>query len=202
MVISLSNGGSIWSFISTTVVAMPRCTKFSTSSRPMKPAPTRTACFTPWSTRSLIRSVSCRFRKREDAGQVDAGDRWAKWCCPWCEDQLVVGFLVFPSRSEVTNTNLLGSAVDGLDRRPGSHVELEAGTQPLRRGDEQFLPFGDLAADVVRQAAVGERHIRPPLKQNDLGIFRQATGTSGCGSSTSHATDDEQFHDRNSFDWL
>ena len=63
VVISLSNGGKTWSCNSTTVVAMPRRTKFSTSSSPMKPAPTTTACFTPWSIRALIRSTSCRLRK-------------------------------------------------------------------------------------------------------------------------------------------
>ena len=73
VVISLSNGGSTWSCNSTTVVAMPRRTKFSTSSRPMKPAPTTTACFTPWSTRSLMRSTSCRFRSVKMPGRSMPG---------------------------------------------------------------------------------------------------------------------------------
>ena len=42
--------------------ATPRRTKFSTSSSPMNPAPTTTARLTPWSTRSLMRSTSCRLR--------------------------------------------------------------------------------------------------------------------------------------------
>src|ERR1019366_2116741 len=97
--------------------------------------------------------------------------------------------------------NLLGSAVDGFDRRPGSHVELEAITQPLRRGDEQFLTLGDLAADVVGQTAVGEGHVRPTLEDDDLGVFGQATGSSAWRSSSSQTTDDEQFQDRHSLDY-
>ena len=149
VVISLSNGGSTWSCNSTTVVAMPRRTKFSTNSRPMKPAPNDDGLLHAL-VHSLLDAVHVlQIPQREDAGQVDAGNRRAQRCRSRCEDQLVVGLLVFPSRSEVADTNLLGRAVDGLDRRPGSHVELEAGPQPLRRGDEQLFPLGDLAANVV-----------------------------------------------------
>ncbi len=34
--------------------------------------------------------------------------------------------------------------------------------------DQQFSAIGDFAADVVRQAAVGERDVRRPLEQHDL----------------------------------
>ena len=116
VVISLSNGGSTWSCNSTTVVAMPRRTKFSTSSRPMNPAPTTTACLTPWSTRSLMRSTSCRLRSVKIPGKSMPGIGGRKRRRPRGEDQLVVGFLVLPPRSEVADTDLLRRAVDGLDR--------------------------------------------------------------------------------------
>ena len=135
----------------------------------------------------------------EDAGQVDAGQRRAQRCRTWGEDQLVVGFLVLPPRSEVTDTDLLRRPVDGLHGGPHPHVQVEAGPQALRRDDEQLVPLGDLAAEVVRQAAVGERHVRPPLEQDDVGVFRQATGTGGCRCAAGHATDDEQFHEQTSF---
>ena len=93
VVISLSNGGSTWSCNSTTVVAMPRRTKFSTSSRPMNPAPTMTACRTPG--QSVLDAVDVlQVPQGEDAGQVDAGNRRTQRCRSGCQDQLVVGFLV------------------------------------------------------------------------------------------------------------
>ena len=60
-------------FDSTTVDAMPRLTKFSTSSRPMKPAPMTTACLTPWSMRALMRSMSCKFRRVKMPGSSMPG---------------------------------------------------------------------------------------------------------------------------------
>ena len=116
----------------------------------------------------------------EDARQVDAGQRRADRGRTGGQDQLVVGFLVLPARSEVTDLDLLRRPVDRLHGGPHPHVELEAGPQALRRDDQQLVPFGDLAAEVVGQAAVGERHVRPPLEQDDLGVFRKTTGTGGC----------------------
>ena len=105
---------------STTVVAMPRWTKFSANSRPMNPPPTTTACLTPPSTSSLIRSVSCEVAQREHAGQVDAGNRRADRGRPGGEDQLVVGFFVLPPRGQVADADRLRPPVDGLDRRSAS----------------------------------------------------------------------------------
>ena len=135
----------------------------------------------------------------EDAGQLDASERGPQWCRTWGEDQLVVGFLVLPSRSEVTDTNLLSRPVDGFNRSPHSHVQVEACPQAIRRDDQQLVSLGDLAAEIVGQTAVGEGHVRPTLEQDDVGVFRQATGTGCCRCAASHAADDEQFHEQTSF---
>src|SRR6516162_7414643 len=73
VVISLSKGGSTWSCNSTTVVVTPRRTRFSTSSRPMNPAPTTTACRTPWSSFAWMRSMSCKFRSVKTPGRSMPG---------------------------------------------------------------------------------------------------------------------------------
>src|SRR5262249_45537016 len=135
----------------------------------------------------------------EDAGRVDARQRWAQRRCAGGEDELVVDSLVLPPRGQVTDPDLLRRPVDGLDRRAGAHVEVEPGPQALGGHDQQFVPLGDLAADVVRQAAVGERHFRPPLKEDDVGVLGQAAGAGRCGGTTGHAADDEQFHGQTSF---
>ena len=72
-VISGSSGGSTCAWSSTTVVCTPRFTKFSASSRPMKPAPTTTTRFAPSSTRPLIRSTSARLRSVSTCGDSTPG---------------------------------------------------------------------------------------------------------------------------------
>ena len=52
--------------------------------------------------------------------------------------------------------------------------------------------------DVIRQPTVGERHIRATLEQNDVSVFGKTTRTSSRRSSTSHTTNNQQFHDRDS----
>lgn len=68
-------------------------------------------------------------------------------------------------------------------------------------GDEQFVPFANLATKILRQTAVGERHIRPSFQYNNLGIIlRQAPSASASGCSCRHCTDDDLFHIRESLE--
>jgi hypothetical protein len=52
---------------------------------------------------------------------------------------------------------------------------------------------------VPQRDAVRERHVRPALEDDDVGIFRQTAGTSRGGSAAGHAANDEQFHESTAF---
>ncbi len=132
--------------------------------------------------------------QREDAGQVDAGHRGPQGRCPGCEDQFVVALLVIAPRGQVADTYELPGPVDGKDGAAHAHIEVEARPQALRRDDEQLVALGNFAAQVVGQAAVGERHVEAALEQDDVGVLRQASGPGGCRGAAGHAADNEQFH--------
>ena len=107
----------------------------------------------------------------EDTRQVDAGKRRADWRRPGSKDQLVVAFLVFLPRGKIADPDLLGCAIDGLDGGTHADIQLEASPEPLRLHDKQFFSIGNLGADVIGQAAVGEGHIRPAFEQNNVCIL-------------------------------
>ena len=81
---------------------------------------------TPPSRACWMRSVSSQISQREDAGQIDAGDRRHAWARPRGQDQLIVAFQVLPPGRQLADPNLLGLAVEGFHRAQGSHVELVA----------------------------------------------------------------------------
>ena len=63
--------------------------------------------------------------------------------------------------------------------------------EPLGRGHQQLLPVGDHAADVIRQAAVGERDVAAPLEDEDFGVFIHAAEPRGARGPAGHAADDQ-----------
>ena len=143
-----------------------------------------------------MRSASRRFRKREDAGQIGAGNRQARRLGAGGQDQLVVGLAIDPARGQIAGDDALRGAVDRLDLGLRPHVQLEPLAEPLGGDDQQLAALGDLAAKVVGQAAIGERDVRPALEENDFGVFRQASRAGGSRRAARHASDDKQFHDR------
>ena len=83
------------------------------------------------------------------------------------EDERVVGEGVDPGRRDDCH----GPPV-GLDRRhlvAAADVEVQSGSEGGRGVEEKRVGIGDLAADVVREAAVRERHLRSALEDDDLG---------------------------------
>ena len=53
----------------------------------------------------------------------------------------------------------------------GPHVDREAVPEERARGDEERPLVADDVADEVREAAVRERDVRPPVEEHDLGAF-------------------------------
>ena len=62
-------------------------------------------------------------------------------------------------------------------RRTSCHVRtstFEEVAEPLGRGDQQLPAVGDHAAEIIRQAAIGERHVAAPLEDEDLRVLIHA----------------------------
>ena len=61
----------------------------------------------------------------------------------------------------------------------------------------RLLAVGDHAADVVGQAAVGERDVAAALEDEDFGVFVHAAQPRGARRAAGHAADDQNafWHD-------
>ena len=131
----------------------------------------------------------------EDVREVGPRNRRADRGRTGGEDELVVRLVVDPARGQVADADRLPVPVDGLHVGPRPHVQAEPLAEPLGGGDEELVPPRDDLADVVRQAAVGEGDVRPPLEQHDVRAFGQAAGAGRRGGSPGDAADDDEFHD-------
>ena len=74
---------------------------------------------------------------------------------------------------------------------PGADLDAEEVAEPLGRGDQQLPAVGNHAAKIIRQAAIGERHVAAALEDEDLRILIHAAEPSGTGSAAGHAADDQ-----------
>ena len=98
-----------------------------------------------------------------------ARDRWPDRLGPWAQHQLVVGLPVCPLAREVAHLHFLGAAVDTDHVLPGPHVQRQGLGEALGRLQQQAVPVRDHPADVVGQAAIGERDVVVPLEDDYLG---------------------------------
>ena len=104
-----------------------------------------------------------------DSRVVGPGNGWPDGLGPGAQDQLVVGLAVGPPSLGLVYLDLLGHRVDADHLVAGAHLEGQRGGQALRRLEQQAVAIGNLTADVVRKAAVGEGDVTAPLKNHDLG---------------------------------
>ena len=150
----------------------------------MKPEPTTTARFEPHASADRFDAVRVRHVSQgEHVGRVAAGQGRHQGCGSRREDQLVVRQLVDLAAGVIQHRHRLVRPVDACDFLPRPHVDAKPASQELRRGDQQLLAIGDLAADIIGQAAVGEGHVFVLLQQDDLGVLVHAAGA-GRGRST------------------
>ena len=109
------------------------------------------------------------------------------------EDQLVVGFVVFRARGVVADTHGLLGAVDGQGFVAHADLDVEALLEHLGLGHEELGAVLDDSAEVVGQAAVGERDEAVLLEHDDTGLFVQTTGARGGRGAAGDAADDEDL---------
>lgn len=60
-------------------------------------------------------------------------------------------------------------------------IKVEGVAQALRGLQEEGIALHDVTADVIRQAAVRERHVVIPLEHHDVGVLLEAAQSSGRG---------------------
>ena len=111
----------------------------------------------------------------EDAGQVDARQRRPHRRGPGAPAPARRRARGRRRRSEGSGPRWSGSA-RSMRRTSCQRADLDAEevAEPLGRGDQQLPAVGDHAADVIRQAAVGERNVAAPLEDEDFGAFIHA----------------------------
>ena len=81
--------------------------------------------------------------------------------------------------------------IDGNHFVPGADIDVEPFGEDFRRDDQQAFPFGNDAAGVIGQPAVGIRDIGTALKEDDFGGFvepAQSCGRAGSGGDASEGT--------------
>ena len=106
--------------------------------------------------------------------------------------ELGCGLGAFGARLASRYEGYRGVEPDRLVARP--HVEGEGGPQRPGGLHQQPVAVGDLAADVVRQATVGERRVRATLEDDDLRGLVQAPGARRGAHPARDAADDDEPH--------
>jgi hypothetical protein len=129
-----------------------------------------------------------------NARQVDARNRRANRFGPRRQGEFVVRLGVLGAVVDAAHRDGLRRAVDRNHFVADAHVEVECFPQALGRLHEQPAAIGDDTADVVRQAAVRERHVVTALEHDDLGELVKAAGAGGDGCSGGDSADDDEFH--------
>src|SRR5699024_137594 len=123
-------------------------------------------------------------------GAVDARDRRYEGRRAGGEDEVVVaqfvGFALL--RLDVDG---LGFAVDARGGGVDADVQVEAGAQGFRGLEQQGAAVLDDAAEVVRQAAVGEGDVAGGLEDDDLGGFVAAAEAGSGGHAPGDPADDD-----------
>ena len=130
-----------------------------------------------------------------DAGQVGPRQRELHRIGPGAQGEGVVGLGVLAAGLHVAHRH---GPRDGIERdnfAVDPHVEIERLAQALRCLQQQTTAIGDDAADVVREAAVRERHVVAPLQHDDLRRFVQTPRPRSDRCSPGDSADDDELHD-------
>ena len=129
-----------------------------------------------------------------DARVVGTRDRWPHRFGPRTQHERVVRLPVRAAVVQVADLDLFRVAVDAEHVLAGPHVEREALGEALGRLQQQALAVRDLAADVVRQTAVRERHEVATLEHDDLGGFIQPPEAGPRRGTRRHSAHDHRLH--------
>ena len=132
--------------------------------------------------------------QRKHPGRVNARQLGVHRFAAGRQQQLVVAFVGFLAGLQVAQAHGFGPAVDGHGLGQVAHVHVVAGLEQRFGRDQQVVPLGNHAADVVRQAAVGKADVGPAFNQHNLRRLVVAPQTGRCRGTARHAANDENFH--------
>ena len=107
------------------------------------------------------------------------------------EHQGVVGLVPLVVRAKVLHADRLRGAIDGEHLVLGAYVDVEPITEHLARRDEEHALVGDDIADMVGKPAVGERHVRAPIEEDDLGRLVESPQSRGRRRPAGNAAHDQ-----------
>ena len=127
----------------------------------------------------------------EDGDRVVVGGRRIDGHGPRRKDEVVVDERLDDVGVEVAHVCRVGGRVDADDLVSHADVEREPAAQAVGRLHEECGSIGDLAADVVRQAAVREAHVRAALHDDDLVVVVESAKARRGGRPARDAADDD-----------
>ena len=140
-----------------------------------------------------MRSMSCRLRSVNTFGASTPLIGGTIGLRSGRQNQLAVPLLVGRAVRMVLHGDRAVRTINAHDLLPRAHVQAEPATQEIRRRHQQLVAVGDLAAQIVRQSAIGERDVFVLLKQDDLRLFVQPPSARRRRSTSGHAPHN---HDR------
>jgi len=117
----------------------------------------------------------CQVTQGIDVGAIRARHRRTDGFGPGTENQVIVAFDTFSPIGQIFNDDLLLLAVDTHHLGPNTYIECKPFSHRFRRLHQQSLAFGNDAADMVGQAAVGKRNIRPAFNHDNFCRFAHAS---------------------------
>ena len=117
------------------------------------------------------------------------------------KDQVVVGERVSLAGLRVGDLDAVRAGVNRCDLGVDAHVQVECGLEGLRGVEEELCGVFDLAADVVREPAVREGHVRAALQHDDLGALVAPAQARRRAHAARDSSDDYYSHVRLTF-WL
>ena len=123
---------------------------------------------------------------------LDSGDGRFQWRCARGKYQCIVGFFVFAAGFTLLHPDAPGGTVDTDDLSFDARIQIEARLEALGRLHQQAVLLGDFTPDKIRQSAVGKRHVRAALEDDDLAVLAPPSRACGRASPTRDATDDDK----------
>ena len=130
---------------------------------------------------------------------VEAVDRGPTGKCPGGKDQVIVGERIGLAGLRVGDLDAVDTRVDRGDFGVDAHVEVEGRFEGVRGVEEELGGIFDLTADVVRESAVREGHVRAALQHDDLGALVAPAQAGRRAHATRDSSDDNYSHVRLTF---
>ena len=130
----------------------------------------------------------------KNAGAVDARQGRPQSLCARRQNQLIVSLLILASIQKASHPHRLSLPVNGQRLVVQPHIDVKPIPKALLGLKGQRLFLLNHSPDIVRQSAVGVRHIAAPLQNHNLRRLVQAAQSGRRGGPSGHSADNQYFH--------